>query len=68
MPLAAQRFEHYAQCVTRRVSARTIAFLDRCGNFWWSCGADLGADERLSDRWCASPARASPWQTSRLRT
>lgn len=50
MPLAAQRFEHYAHCVTQRVSARTIAFLDRSGNIWWSCGEDLGADERLSDR------------------
>ena len=49
-PLAAQRFEHYARCVTERIAGRTIAFLDRCGTICWSCGADLGADERLGDR------------------
>jgi diguanylate cyclase (GGDEF)-like protein len=50
MPLPAQRFAHYAHCVTQTVAARTIAFLDRTGNIWWSCGTDLGADERLGDR------------------
>ncbi len=63
LPLTAQRFEHYARCVTEQIAGRTVAFLDRCGHIRWSCGAQLGTDERLSDRLRALPdlCRRTQW-------